>query len=80
MSGYDRFAGPEGLRGLCHVKSVGPFFCPFFFFFSLACLPRLLALSCGVVCCAVLWCGVVCCGVAYPCVHVYGMCARGRLR
>eukprot|EP00802_Teleaulax_amphioxeia_P007478 Tamp_07484.p1 GENE.Tamp_07484~~Tamp_07484.p1 ORF type:complete len:654 (-),score=134.46 Tamp_07484:393-2354(-) len=22
MSGYDRFAGPEGLRGLCHVKSV----------------------------------------------------------
>ena len=22
MSGYDRFAGPEGLRGLCNVKSV----------------------------------------------------------
>jgi len=22
MSGYDRFAGAEGLRGLCHVKSV----------------------------------------------------------
>ena len=21
-SGFDRFAGPEGLRGLCHVKSV----------------------------------------------------------
>eukprot|EP00595_Chromulina_sp_UTEXLB2642_P001433 CAMPEP_0196765278 /NCGR_PEP_ID=MMETSP1095-20130614/7935_1 /TAXON_ID=96789 ORGANISM="Chromulina nebulosa, Strain UTEXLB2642" /NCGR_SAMPLE_ID=MMETSP1095 /ASSEMBLY_ACC=CAM_ASM_000446 /LENGTH=404 /DNA_ID=CAMNT_0042123067 /DNA_START=352 /DNA_END=1563 /DNA_ORIENTATION=+ len=21
-SGYDRFAGPEGLRGLCHIKSV----------------------------------------------------------
>jgi hypothetical protein len=21
-SGYDRFAGPEGLRGLCHIRSV----------------------------------------------------------
>ncbi len=28
-SGYDRFAGPEGLRGLCHIRSVCEDLIPF---------------------------------------------------